>query len=716
MDVRNGTLQAGTSGALASTFVKVTGANARFDATPLRTVALAGLDTHQTPLELGSSAISLTGSGSLGATSHFEAGVNGNRSSGVVVGTLAEAALVIGGASGAAPESSFGYLRISRGSTSLVGTTVSLTAALSTTPDELGALQLDSGGTLELSAGASLTVTSTASVGGADLSVWGGSVLSVIRDATRQDLPATLAVGTGGGPAGVRVSGTQSRASSADRIVLGRTAARDAGTGVLVAGSGGTIESPVLSFATGSSRFLLNPGGTGRFNRLDDGGTGLGTVEMAGGTLIVGDTSFASPLGTSDSSFGGTLTGAEGTVRKVGAGEFFLSGVTNYLGTVQVDSGTLRVNPGTLANAVLTMLPGARLTVSGASPANPLRIGALEGEFDLEQQNLTLEFGAGLHEARWSGRFTSGTVGLARTSGPGVQRFTGGTEASPFTAPFLSVSTGAVRLGGGFFSFTDTASTPVATAPLDVSGANAVLGIVDGAQVRAGSGVRVHGGGLFFVTGTGSRLDVQPDSATGRSSLSVGQDGLGSLAMSAGGSVTASDLRLGLSRGPTSAEVSVAGGGQLFLDLLSFEGYGGTLIVSGGTAFIHRLDSVVHDPLRPSVIELSDGPSGTPALTLGTPGAAPGTSTRFRGSISDGALGPGSIRKIGSDEIIANPHISGRLIIDEGVFRVEDRTALEGATVEINRDDGLVYSSTLGDMVLMGALRAAGVSRCLKRG
>ena len=44
-------------------------------------------------------------------------------------------------------------------------------------------------------------------------------------------------------------------------------------------------------------------------------------------------------------------------------------------------------------------------------------------------------------DAIWRGRFLSGTVGIVRVPGAGIQTFVGGTADAPFVAPFLSVST-----------------------------------------------------------------------------------------------------------------------------------------------------------------------------------------------------------------------------------------------------------------------------------
>ena len=707
--VRNGAvLRPKEVDSLAGTFVFLEASAGKLDFGGLSTASVGDI-VSLVSLQLGDTQLQITSGGQVHGTSLLQGGVSGSGTSGIVVGTLDRDSLSIGSKGSSGTIASMGFLHLNAGDSFIHGANVTLTQAGSTGFSGRSSLFLEAGTSLSVDGGAVLSLSGTPQLhNDAVLSVSEGSRISVIRASATPDAPASLRVGYAGGTSQLLLSGAGTVVESADLVQIGNDSfAPNPGVGLVEVGSGSVLRAPVLAFGTAESSLVVKAGGSAQFQRFDsrDGFNRAGTLRIDGGEFLIGD-GLQSTLDTGASVFSGALTGGSGVFAKVGAGETGLtSNASDFAGTVAIRAGKLTVAPGALKNALLTMEPGATLSAPLATLDARLHIGALTGNYDLDLANVTILLGGGDHTATWEGRFTAGNVIVQRQSGAGVQIFTGGTEDAPFTALSLTTSGGSFRLDGGHFVFTTALPSNAVTnrTSLFADGTSGRIEIANGAQVSAGTGVRIHNGGRIVVSGEGSRLDITPGS-NGLRSAFIGQFGGGTLEVADGATVTGSHFVLGQTSEPDSTStLLVAKGGRLEAsDFIQFAGRQSGLTIDQGTAkvgqfFIHDLNTFA------GVIRLSDPavPAGgnrltAPAALTLTPTFQIQPDATF--TIVDGPSGPGSLAFVGTNfsyRLRGTLGYTGRTIVDGAGAQVFVGSALASRDL-IARNGGRLELQNLG--------------------
>lgn len=133
----------------------------------------------------------------------------------------------------------------------------------------------------------------------------------------------------------------------------------------------------------------VNSGATARFNGMTDAVNGLygfGTVELAGATLVIGN-SINDSQGVGD--FFGPITGSGGLTKR-GPGTFTLAGDNTYSGATRVESGILLIENSSLSSATG---PGAVTVAAGAALGGS---GTAEGSVTVESGGVIFPGGEGV--------------------------------------------------------------------------------------------------------------------------------------------------------------------------------------------------------------------------------------------------------------------------------------------------------------------------------
>jgi fibronectin-binding autotransporter adhesin len=712
--VEDATLRAGNADVLGSAAV-------RLGDTPAARLDLGGLASARVgtllaprQVALGNTRVLLTGNGPRGLPASAVATLQGSTGGGMVVGTEFAAGFTLGRSDVRAAASSFGFLHGLRGTAFIQNADVALNATGISGLGGDSSLLLDGSFQLTVAGGAQLEAAANPQLrNNSGLTVRDGARFAAVRPAGMPGAVATLRVGSFSGTATATVTGNGSRLESEDVIRLGNEA--QGGDGSLVVGFGALAFAPVLTFASSASTLTVRSGGVVLFGNVtgevSDGPAG--TLFIDGGIVTIGDPFPPSPLRTADSTFLGLLRGSGGSLSKLGSGKLSLFNADgDYSGRVRAGGGTLEVLPGVLRNAILSLAGDGQVTSPFSSSSVPLSVGAIEDTSDLALANTTLLLGGGNHDARWRGRVLSGTVGLRRETGTGIQTIVGGTEDAPFVAPFLSASAGTFRLDGGHFRFTNTTSAVVNTTSL-FSQPQGLIEITGGAKVEAGSGARIHDGGRIVVRGAGTRLSLFPGTGQVDSQFLVGPFGGGTLTVTDGASADATFFLLGSTGQATPrSEIVVSAGGLLEARNIIFDGAESRLTVNGGSVFSHFAFVRSPSTFRGGIF-LSDRDADSPALTLGKgfDGIDFGNEFSFDGRIANAASGPGSIRKVRNGILaITTPlEITGRLIVDGGQVRSTQAGSLASVVARLNTDDALLYSQPLvNNGVVIGGLEGAG--------
>jgi fibronectin-binding autotransporter adhesin len=127
--------------------------------------------------------------------------------------------------------------------------------------------------------------------------------------------------------------------------------------------NGGTLATAIIGSIESTNALTVNSGGTLQLN----GNQTLSSIS-GNGAIQLGSWSLAT--GNSDSTFAGTIAGANGTLNKTGAGKLALNGTNTYTGVTTVSAGLLAVN-GSITSDV-TVQSGGTLGGSGT-------VGAISG-------------------------------------------------------------------------------------------------------------------------------------------------------------------------------------------------------------------------------------------------------------------------------------------------------------------------------------------------
>ena len=378
---------------------------------------------------------------------------------------------------------------------------------------EAGSYALNNGSTVNANLGAGTLATTGAvalngTTGATSITVNAGSTLTLgatnrLADAAAVTVAATgmLALGGSDTIANLALAGTVNGSgtlTATNYTLTAGTVNANLGTGTIISTGASALNN------TSAATALTVSGGTltlGAANRLTDaavatvqtgatlalGGaetigslTGGGTLTLGGGTLSTG--------AAGSTSFTGAINGGGG-ITKQGAGTVFtLSSNQGYLGTTQVDGGTLLIN-GTLAStalqinsggvatlgsadrlantATVTVANGGTLNLGGADTVGSLALsGSLAGSGTLTGTTYSL---------------AGGSTGASANLGAGALTSTGSsTLAGSAAASTVAVNSGTLTLAAAN-RLASTAAVTVASAGSVVMTANQTIGSLAGA-------------------------------------------------------------------------------------------------------------------------------------------------------------------------------------------------------------------------------------------
>jgi autotransporter-associated beta strand protein len=263
--------------------------------------------------------------------------------------------------------------------------------------------------------------------------------------------------------------------------------------------SGGNASFYMGGFTQNGVRTVANLNISG----LSSAGTTVGEISGSG-QITLGSKSLTVGSRNTDSSFTGAITGAGGSIIKVGTGSLVLAGTNTYTGGTIVSNGSIVLNNSlALPSTAPLAINGGILDLRGFNGS----VGALSGTGGTIQNRAaglwTLSIGNG---GNGGGTFAGtivdhitigGTVGL--TVNGGVQTLTG---ANTYTGP-TTVSAGTLIVNG---SLGATLVTVAAGATLIVNGTIAgpvtVNGLLSGSGVLNGPLTNNAGGKVLITGGT----------------------------------------------------------------------------------------------------------------------------------------------------------------------------------------------------------------------
>jgi fibronectin-binding autotransporter adhesin len=306
-----------------------------------------------------------------------------------------------------------------------------------------------------------------------------------------------------------------------------------------------------------SNTWVLMSGGTVDLNgttqsagifTLYDGGTGL----VTNGNLNVSSIFYADS-GTMAANLGGA-----GLVAKFSAGTSYLSGTNTYAGQTLINGGTLVAQGGSAITdtSVVTVASGATLQIDSDET-----IGSLAGAGNVALNGNTLTTGGNGGGTTFSG-VMSGLGGLAKT-GTGIFELSG---ANTYTG-LTTVTNGRLQLGtgGAIAGNIHVVDNGLAWLDFNTNGSYTYSGVLSGGQVSTGG------------TGTTTLTSVNSNNYLGI--------GGGTVTVSGGGTIGASNMSVGISGFGGTGTLDLGGTLQSISTLTMFSGYdnaviNGTLIAS----------------------------------------------------------------------------------------------------------------------------------------
>jgi autotransporter-associated beta strand protein len=209
----------------------------------------------------------------------------------------------------------------------------------------------------------------------------------------------------------------------------------------------------------GTAQLVTNVGGVVDLSGLTSSGTSVGSIAGAG-SYVLGSKNLTTGSLNTDTEVSGIISGAGGSLTKVGTGALTLSGNNTYSGGTQLNGGTLVVgNDGALGSGALAMANGTILSFTNAAAftiANDIQISGV-GHFSAP---------ASAAQTIQGTIADGGSAGAVVFDGPGTMvlsganTYTGGTIIGAGTLQL----TGAGTLGGA------GGSTTVLGGTLDLGG------------------------------------------------------------------------------------------------------------------------------------------------------------------------------------------------------------------------------------------------------
>ncbi|MBZ6078739.1 beta strand repeat-containing protein, partial [Microvirga puerhi] len=241
----------------------------------------------------------------------------------------------------------------------------------------------------------------------------------------------------------------------------------------------------------GNARIINNAGGTLDISGLTSAGTTLGSIEGAG-TFALGTKALTVGFNGLTTTVSGTISGAGGSLTKVGTSTLTLSGANTYSGGTSVLTGTLEIqNAAALGSGGVTLNGGQlRSTIAGtATLANPLSITNVGVLTVAPNQTLNINLanvadGATVMLGSASDTGTLVATGSAIAAGSSTVEINGGTvRAGSVQLPTLLAAARRTTIAGG--------------ATLDLAGYGATIRDLYGTGTLTGSGSLQIAGGDF---------------------------------------------------------------------------------------------------------------------------------------------------------------------------------------------------------------------------
>lgn len=407
--------------------------------------------------------------------------------------------------------------------------------------------------------------------------------LTIVGNGTLQSGSANIGSGAGAASA-VTLTGANATWTLTGTPFVGL----DNGSGTLLITNGATVTSSggQIGATAGATGAVVVGGATWSVaNTLNVGNAAQGILSITGGGRVESNVGTIGTLSTSN----GSATVASGATWETGELNVGFAGV----GSLDVESGGV-VTASNTETVTIGRVAGSQgtVTVSGAN-----------SQLNGGQFVILGRLGAGTLLVEDGGTVSSGNVIFANEAGA--------TGTVTVTGANSSWQSNGIRIGGN-------AGASIATR----SGA---IDVLDGGEITTGElvvGAGAFSTGEVTVSGTGSSLSS--------TTLIVGQEGVGTLLIEAGGEVFATGRTdVGLQRGSRgTSTTTVTGGGSLL-------SVGGTIFVGGGTESVGVLQARDGGVIRATSIGLGNGIDGSGTLVIG---AASGDAAAAPGTIDVGTL------------------------------------------------------------------------------
>ncbi len=432
----------------------------------------------------------------------------------------------------------------------------------------------------------------------------------------------------------------------------------------LVAGTGYLPSTTTVTLANVGSASLDLNGNNQTIAELSGGGSTGGNVILNTGTLTVGD--------GNDTTFGGSISGAGGSLVKTGAGKLALNGGVSYTGTTTVSNGTLEF--GQVDGTTITLFPGTGSSLAGTITIdNAIRLNIDNGTFagggqiqikksgtSITNDNSTLTLagtvgsnvGVSLNSTGIA--FTKGDVSAATYTDGTFLTAIGGTTAGKtltingvisgnsdvsFENGIAGGGSGNLVLGGAS-TYTGTTSINVNNATIMVTTNNALPTTTD-VIVGTNSGL---GAATLDLNGFNQQIaslsDGSHTSATKLLNITVGPNG-GNSTLTVSGSVTPSGNFSGsLSDG--FGQLSLVKSGSNTLSLSGSNYYSGATSILNGTLQVTTNGVLGDQNIVFGVVNVGDVTANNSSPILTGKGNIGGLVTLNPGSLTGAQISPGS--------------------------------------------------------------------------
>ena len=469
---------------------------------------------------------------------------------------------------------------------------------------------------------------------------------------------------------------------------------------------------------TGTLNVLL--GAQASTGQLNIPANGSGILSIASGGIVSSSSAYLADSPTSGSTGTATITGSNsawnisggltlgaagntGSLNVNASGGVYVTGVTTFGASIPVNISGGAFTTGGLSstggygviNLTADPVRGMALTLNGATGINTYS-GAIYGAASIQKSGLSTQILSGQVITTGRATVTAGTLSF-NGSGSSLDALAtqgGVTNVSAGTLTLTDLNF-PLAMSGGTLNVNGTGKVSALLGSSAVDGTGSILNVTSGGQLSSGQlllacidlnssvSMNISSGGLVnamsvalaaapvtsataLVTGTGSTLKVSGELSLGNT-IGNGQDAMGSLSITSGGSVSAA--------------------------YCSFQQAAASVIINGGflsTGYLTSQDT------GDGSINLTDPAAGI-ALTINDPMAT--DSNTYSGTIS----GAGSLLKSGaSTQILSGTDtFTGSVQVSGGVLELASRntfstlTINSGGTIQINGSGNILVVPTL---------------------